>query len=224
MSEPRRQLIFFAKTPELGRVKTRLQPTVSAEGALALHRALVRDTLLLLGRSGRADLVTVAFSGEPERDLVPSGIAVERQAGAGLGERLTHSVLAAYDRGAHSVVVLGTDSPDLPPEWIDLAFERLSDFDVVLGPALDGGYYLIGLAGPHVGIFEGIPWSTDQVLVETRRRIEGLGLSYAELDPWSDVDRPADLERRAAEIGRRRGLGTPFPRHTALVLEQLGWL
>jgi uncharacterized protein len=219
----RRTLVIFARTPELSRVKTRLQPRLSAREALRLHEALVEDTVTL-ALNCRVARVTVAFSGEAPAGLVSESVTVDRQVGGDLGERLTEATRKAFASGADHVVVIGTDSPDLPPARLDEAFEELDGADVVLGPAADGGYYLIGLSGPHVGVFEAVDWGSERVLEQTRQRVLALGLRSRELEPWFDVDRPEDLERLALEIARRRRRLEVIPESTAHVLEQLGLL
>ena len=215
-------LVVFAKTPELGRVKTRLQPRLAPEDALRLHVAFVHDTLELARDAGAARVV-VAFSGDPQLELVPPGIAVDRQAGADLGERLQDATRRAFAAGAARLVVIGTDSPDLPAQRIDAAFRRLETSDLVLGPAADGGYYLIGLNGPHLGVYDAIDWGSERVLDQTRSRASALGLRVSELEPWFDVDRPEDLQRLADEIRRRSKARTAYPRSTAEVLDLLGF-
>ena len=222
MRRPATELLIFARTPRLGQVKTRLEPTVTPEQALALHRAFVRDTIDLLGASSGANRITIAFSDEPDLELVPRGVGIVQQVGEDLGARLASAVAAAFDRGSEAVVVVGTDSPDLPPDRVSAAFAHLEKVDIVLGPAIDGGYYLIGLAGPHIEVFEGVDWGTERVLHQTRRRTEVLGLTRFELESWRDIDRPEDLQDMASEIDRRRASGRQFPRATARALEQFG--
>jgi uncharacterized protein len=215
-----RELVVLARSPVLGRVKTRLQARLSAEQALGLHRAFVAD-VLELACGAPADRVTAAFTDEAAPELVPAGVALARQSGAGLGERLAHAAGAAFGRGARSVVLLGTDSPDLPAERLAAAFTALLEHDVVIGPAEDGGYYLIGLGGPHLGVFEGIDWGSARVLAQTRRAADALGLRRFELPTWYDVDRPEDLVRLAAALAVRRAEGARVPERTARVLSLL---
>ena len=129
---------------------------------------------------------------------------------------MSNAFSAFRQDGWEKTVVLGGDSPLLPREFVEEAFEALDRHDVVLGPADDGGYYLIGLGGPgrrrnaasrYDRLFESIPWGTGRVLQQTRAAIRASGLSCYELPPWHDVDRPADLDRLAREIRALRAGG-----------------
>lgn len=204
-------------------MKTRLQPRVSAEAALRLHQAFVRDTAALAQRSG-ADRITIAFGGDPATELVPPAAHVAIQSGADLGERIANATREAFQQGSRALVLIGTDSPDVPERLLREAFDRLESVDVVLGPAADGGYYLIGLSEAHLGLFDHIEWGGEAVLAQTRARARELALRWHELEPWFDVDRPEDLERLAREITRRRRQGHTHPTHSAAVLEELGLL
>ena len=152
-----------------------------------------------------------------------------RQRGRHLGERLSNAFAAFRQDGWEKTVVLGGDSPLLPRAFVEEAFEALDRHDVVLGPAEDGGYYLIGLGGPAIPdggpdepggpgtrrktagryerLFESISWGTGRVLAQTRAAIRACGLSCHELPTWHDVDRPADLDRLAREIQALRAGG-----------------
>jgi rSAM/selenodomain-associated transferase 1 len=217
------RLIVFARTPQLGRVKTRLGPAVAPGAALRLHRAFIQDTLRLVLQVMPPGQVTVAFSAEPAPQLLPLGVQVARQSEGDLGQRLSEAAHAAWTAGASRILFLGTDSPDLPAHQLVRALQCLESADAVVGPAEDGGYYLIGLQGAHVGLFHGIDWGTDRVLAQTRARAAALGLHLMELDAWYDVDRPEDLRRLAAAIDERRALQQPVPEMTARVLVELGY-
>jgi rSAM/selenodomain-associated transferase 1 len=210
----------FAKSPELGRVKTRLQPGIPAETSLQLHRAFVEDTLEMGLREAAAPVV-IAFSERPDPTLVPRQVEVELQVGEGLGQRLIHATRTAFRKGCDRLVVIGTDSPDLPEGRIRRAFEALERFEVCLGPAADGGYYLIGLRSEHEGLFQRIEWSTNRVLEQTLDRAAELGLQVLQLESWFDVDTPEDLDRLRQEIAIRRQTGRPFPRRSAALLDLL---
>jgi rSAM/selenodomain-associated transferase 1 len=198
-------LAVFARAPELGRVKTRLCPPFTADEALQFHRALIEDTLDHLGKLSRPGLARALVLSQPllrATDLeVPRPWSIGIQSKGDLGERLSTFFESAFRQGAERVVVLGCDSPTLPLEVIHDAFEDLSRFDVCLGPAADGGYYLIGTRLFLPDLFQGISWGTELVLRQTRETIERAGHSYGLLVPWYDVDRPADLDRLREEIG-----------------------
>jgi rSAM/selenodomain-associated transferase 1 len=219
-------LAVFARAPELGRVKTRLCPPFTVDEAVRFHRALVEDTLDHLGKLDRRDLSRVLLLSRPllqATDLdIPRGWTVGIQAPGDLGEKLSSFFEGAFRREVRRVVVLGCDSPTLPLEVIDDAFEDLERVDVTLGPAADGGYYLIG-ARLHVPeLFRGISWGTGEVLRQTRQVLDRLGHRYHLLVPWYDVDRPPDLEKLREEIAfLRRAHPELVPRRTVAALPDL---
>ncbi len=197
-------LAVFARAPELGRVKTRLCPPFTVDEAVRFHRALVEDTLDHLGKLNRPDLSRVLLLSRPllqATDLdIPRGWTVGIQAPGDLGEKLSSFFEGAFRREVRRVVVVGCDSPTLPLEVIDDAFEDLERVDVTLGPAADGGYYLIGSRLFVPELFRGISWGTEDVLKQTRHVLDRLAIRYHLLVPWYDVDRPRDLEKLREEI------------------------
>lgn len=196
----RRRLLLFTKPAREGRVKTRLIGDLTAAEAAALHAAFLGDLLDRL-RSGDFEL-RLAWALEAQ-DEVPAGpVPGVRQQGEDLGERLYRALSEAARDGA-SVMALGSDHPTLPTELIQEAFDRLEKgAEVVLGPAEDGGYYLIALRADAVDprLFERIAWSTDRVLPATLERCRELGLAVELLPPASDVDTPEDLRRLAERL------------------------
>lgn len=221
----RRRLILFTKPARPGRVKTRLIGALSAEQAAELHAAFLADvcTRLLDG----AFELCLAWALEPDQNLplepydeAPAIDAVE-QSGADLGARLHHA-LAAASREAELVGAVGSDHPELELATVEEAFTKLEEgADVVIGPAVDGGYYLIALRREAVAeeLFSGITWSTETVLAETLERCRRRGLRVELLAPGHDVDRPADLERLASRLRGAPGL---CPRTHAL-MAAWGW-
>jgi uncharacterized protein len=197
-------LAVFARAPELGRVKTRLSPPLTADEALKLHRALVEDTLDQLDRVERPGLSRVLLLSRPllhPTDLnIPRSWTVGIQSSGDLGERLASVFYNSFRRGARKVLVLGSDSPTLPLEVIHDALDGLDRVDVVLGPATDGGYYLIGAKIFLADLFRGISWGSGEVLKQTKRTLQVLGTRFELLVPWYDVDRAQDLETIREEI------------------------
>lgn len=199
MSEAER-VIVFTKTPEAGRVKTRLAREVGAETAARLYRALVADTLrALFMRPGLAG--TLACDPAPDGFL---GALSERwnldldvQRGRDLGERLARATLRAREGGAERVLFTGADSPTLPRALVDHAFARLrAGRDVVFGPSFDGGYVIVAL-GPRAdpaGLFAAVPYDTDGALAATRANAERAGLRVSYLPTWYDIDVMEDVD------------------------------
>jgi hypothetical protein len=208
----------MAKHPVVGRVKTRLARVLGDDRACALYRAFVLDLADRLARLPYP--VTWAYwpATAPFATLLP-GATVEPQNGKNLGARMAHAVDTALARGATAVVVIGADVPHVPAATLDDAVHALAgDADLVLGPAADGGYYLIGLRAPAPALFADIAWGTAEVLAITLDRAGRLGLRTTVLPSTFDIDEPADLERLQVVLARH---GVDLPR-TAALLATLG--
>ncbi|HZS09915.1 MAG TPA: TIGR04282 family arsenosugar biosynthesis glycosyltransferase [Blastocatellia bacterium] len=212
-------LVVMAKAPVEGRVKTRLIGALNAATAAELYVAFLSDTFAVMEevrdeREAEAEETDEDYTFSIVLNYTPEGEEeaferVERegslmiaQRGDDLGERLHNCFADLFEAGFASVVIIGADSPTLPGEYLMEAFDGLDDENaVVLGPTKDGGYYLIGMRRLHAGLFEGIPWSTDGVLAETRKRANAAGLSVVLLPEWYDVDTPEELEHLKRELG-----------------------
>ena len=212
---PHRALLLFARLPELGRVKTRLSPRFTPEEALALHRALLMDSLDLMQRAAEASQASLwlylSAAGELDAELAPhlGPCRVHTQRGADLGERLRHAFQERFAAGAERVVVLGSDSPHLPAALVVRAFAELERSEVVLGPARDGGYYLLAASRFHPTLFAAIPWGTPQVYRETVRRARQQEIPIVSLPAWNDVDTPEATVQLWEDLARRRAAGSP---------------
>lgn len=210
----------MTKVPRAGQVKTRLiGPAINAEAAARLAEAFLADTLAAAARAATPPVraysptlaadVLLAWDGD-ESDLpaaLPESSRPARvfaQTGNSLGERLVNVTEHAFGMGYAALCVIGSDTPHLPDGFIREALGRLAadTADVVLGPAEDGGYYLIALNRPAPSLFEGIPWSTDGVLEATRDRIREAGLRAARLPTWYDIDTENDLKRLRRDLSR----------------------
>ena len=216
-----RLLIVMVKYPELGAVKTRLIPALGARRACDVHRALVRHTLAevrsFAGQSGVEVDVCIASAPDDEaaQNWLGNAWSLRSQGGGDLGARLERATGAAFAEGADAVVVIGTDCPDLTAGRLAAAFVAVTETDVVLGPATDGGYYLLGLRRPAPALFRDIAWGTAAVLAQTLAAVQAARLTHRLLQPLSDVDLPADLPHwarteRAREAGRR-GVSVVIP-------------
>ncbi len=189
-----KHLAVFAKYWEPGEVKTRLASTIGPKPASLIYQALVQNILSRLsGFSGRKSIViwpperVVAFESDS-----PDGWESARQAPGDLGKKLSEFFRSQFAEYRQRVVVIGADSPDLPINFITEAFELLRDRQVVIGPAVDGGYYLIGM-NEFTPIFDEVDWGTPQVLAQTVKHLERLNARFALLGIWPDVDRWDDL-------------------------------
>jgi len=219
MSSP--AVIVMCKAPREGEAKTRLAPEISAGGAAALAGCFFGDACA--AAAGVARELFVAYAPADGRatleellrdDDFAARVRWLEQRGHDLGERLTAAVARAFGAGCGPVVVIGADSPTLPPAYVAraLAGLRSDEADAALGPAEDGGYYLVGLARPSAELFRGIPWSTPRAYAETAANAARLGLRLLELPPWYDVDTPADLRRLRAELSADDGARRLAPR------------
>ena len=192
----------MAKHPVPGQVKTRLAVALGADTACALYRGFVLDLAERLGALPYA--VTWAYTppGAPFGELLP-GARCRPQRGRDLGERLAAAIADELAAGPGPVLAIGADAPHIPAAVLAEAAAALADrADVVLGPAADGGYYLIGLRGPAPGLFAGIAWSTAGVLEATLARAGAAGLAVHLLPPSFDVDEVADLARLRELLAR----------------------
>jgi len=201
------RVCIFAKLPVPGEVKTRLAPTLGDAAAARLARAFLRDAVALVRRALWAKAVLAVPGGA--RAMKWTGIEVWDQGEGDLGERLSR-VLTRALRGAPFAIALGADSPGLPLARLDDARSALEWNDAVLGPAQDGGFYLLGLRRCPRGLLNGLRWGHRRVLEQTRARLRQRGLRVALLEAWFDVDRPGDLARlgRLLEAGEVRAKAT----------------
>ncbi len=186
--QPVPRLLLFARYPAAGACKTRLIPALGPAGAAALHRHLTERTVAILQQSGCP--VTIAYTGADKREFetwLGDGIALTEQ----VEGDLTAKLLACLDPAP--VIFFGADTPDLQHHHVASAVAALETHEVVIGPAEDGGYYLIGMRQARPELFVGMPWSTEQVLPETLVRLKRLGTEPLLLETLSDCDRPEDL-------------------------------
>lgn len=178
----------YAKQPEPGKVKTRLCPPLSHQQAAGLYRCALQETVQRMQRVPGFELV-ICYAGE--RDWFAQtfpGIELLPQQGGDLGARMADSLHRLLLQGYRQAVLIGSDAPDLPLSLVEQAFVALLQAEVVLAPAGDGGYVLIGESRHRPELFQGIPWSTDAVLPETLRRIEQLQIEAVQLAAWEDLD------------------------------------
>jgi rSAM/selenodomain-associated transferase 1 len=199
----RRALIVVGKAPAAGRTKTRLVPPLTAESAAELYRGFLLDAVQLGLELGweRTTVVHPQGDGPALARLLAGHARLLEQRGDGLGKALACAVAQHFAEGYDIAVLIGSDSPTLPPEPIQQACAAIEQtHDLAVGPTADGGYYLIGMRQPHLGVFENIAWSTSRVYAQTLAQAQRLGLRVQTLREWYDVDEPADLERLRREL------------------------
>ena len=189
-------VIVLAKAPVAGYAKTRLIPALGAAGAAALAQRLL-DHAVAQARAARLGPVEVCCAPDSDHPLFAglaalAGVALSCQASGDLGERMVqalHRALAITP----CALLIGSDAPALDAAMLQRAAQALDQADAVFVPAFDGGYALVGLRRPAPSLFDGMAWSTDSVMSDTRQRLAAAGLRHVELPPLADIDGPADL-------------------------------
>ncbi len=188
-------LILFAKDPVLGKVKTRLQQSLPADLVLQLYRCFLEDSIEKVLAVDEVDRFIGIFPDTASGFFKDSG-KIEAfeffvQEGVNLGEKMRRAFEGRFADGYRRVVIIGSDSPSLPKEYIEKAFQ--STADLILGPSTDGGYYLIGMTGQTADVFSQVAWSTDSVLADTLKTVESADISLDLLPVWYDVDEIEEL-------------------------------
>ncbi len=215
----KRCLIMMAKYPEPGQVKTRLAAEIGAGHAAELSKRFILDLLQTLSsRDWEIQMALYPWERKAEMSaVVGEKYVLVSQQGRDLGERMGHVFIQLFAEAFQEIIMIGTDAPDLPAEFVVEAFSALADHDAVLGPACDGGYYLIGF---RRGVFspqllDGLPWSTPEIFVQQLKRLREQNLQVYILPPWQDVDTLADLKKMA-------GLAVMTPFAESLTMGYIG--
>jgi rSAM/selenodomain-associated transferase 1 len=221
---PKRVLALFAKYPQAGQVKTRLAAQLSPDAAVRIAEALLLDSVERLAcfDALRALVFTPSDALDYFAKIANGRFKLLPQSPGDLGQRMRACFEQCLGWGAESVVTVGSDSPTLPLEFIERAFAALEKADVVLGPATDGGYYLIGCRRLLPQLFDGIAWGTSRVLVETITRFGREDGRLAMLPPWYDIDTLEHCHMLRGHVAglRRAGLDPGIP-HTERQLQSL---
>jgi len=192
MRIPGVRVIIMCKAPVAGRVKTRLMAQYSADEAACLHKAMATT---VIQRAARLfEDVVIAADDARHPFFADFGLPVLAQGEGDLGERMDRQLAMAFSSGAKAVLLLGTDSPHMPDTRLVAAVDALNHADVVLGPVDDGGYDLVGMNG-LLSVFDGVSWSSGQVLEQTVTNIHRQNLVVEQLDISFDVDFPEDIAR-----------------------------
>ena len=208
-------IIVFAKNPMPNQVKTRLIPTFSPEQAASLYRAFLVDWCETLAELPNVVLVIAYTPSGSQSDLqalIGKDVIYIPQMGDELGARLTSATQWANEQEYAKILLVGSDSPTLPLSYISQARVILDSRDIVIGPGVDGGYYLIGFSASNVGatvpfIFEDIAWSTAQVFQQTVARVRSAKATLGLLPPWYDIDTAEDVAFLHAHISAMRLAG-----------------
>ena len=208
----KKALIVFARTPEIGRVKTRLMRDLGMEETLKLYKSFVSETFKtcdslkvvdkFLGSFPTAD--APFFRGLLKQHKFKGAF---NQSGADLGEKFINAFNDRFKEGYEKVVIIGSDSPTIPVEYIKKAFQELDRHDVVFGPCTDGGYYLVGARRLHNNIFRDIPWDSSEVLNKTLDKLYAGEIRFSLLPFWYDVDDIDDFRFYKRHIKYLKGGG-----------------
>jgi rSAM/selenodomain-associated transferase 1 len=198
----KKALLIFAKNLIYGKIKTRLAATAGDQKAFNIYKDLLHYTQQVTQSLANEKIIFYSDYIE-QQDIWSRGFQKQVQQGADLGERMQHAFNWAFANNHKEVVIIGTDCFELTSSIINKAFSALMKYDVVIGPALDGGYYLLGMKKMYPGIFQHISWSSEKVLSQTIAFCKDQNLSYLLLEELSDLDDEKDLEkmmRRTAKI------------------------
>ena len=188
-------IIIFQKNAELGKVKTRLAATIGDQAAFDAYRILVDFTHKVVQNSSAVKFLFFSNFLEENINLYPTDYRFELQSGEGLGEKMSDAFQRLFNEKFERLIIIGTDCAEITSGLISEAFEMLKECEVVMGPAHDGGYYLLGMRTFIPGLFHGIPWSTDQVASLTEQYLNRNKISYGLLPILSDVDYEEDWIR-----------------------------
>ncbi len=211
-------VIVFLKAPEKGRIKTRLSKVLDESFVIELYKGFIRDTLLVL--PSIADKFIYFLPSEKKDEVISwlgNGYQYAVQTGQDLGEKMSNAFKDGFSKGYDRLVLIGTDIPEISKSHLHQAFDALETKDAVIGPASDGGYYLIGFNKESFSekIFHGIHWSTTNVFGETLKAMVEMNLQYEQVLELNDVDTPEDLN---ALVLRIKNGGRTGP-HTRKILE-----
>lgn len=192
-------LLIFLKYPEPGNVKTRIAKTIGRKKASYIYSAMARD---LVNKLSNSDTYEISIFYDPEKDendikkwIKNYNFKYIAQVGNSLGERISNAFDKSFKLGAEKSIVIGTDCVDVTRNLLEKAFTQLNDsVDVVIGPAYDGGYYLLGLKKNCSDLFKNVEWSTEKVLDQTLSNIRKIGLQYKFLKTLKDIDETEDID------------------------------
>lgn len=184
-------LIIFVRNPVLGKVKTRIAATIGDENALAVYKHLLHHTKNIT--AGVQVTRFVFFADEIATNDLWNGYEKCLQSGSNLGERMSNAFECLFEKGFTKIIIIGSDCFELDEKIISGAFLKLNEYETVIGPATDGGYYLLGIQSPFKNLFENITWSSNSVFDETIKQIEQRNLSLFLLPSLNDVDEAKDI-------------------------------
>lgn len=194
---PEAMVCIFAQPPEPGSAKPRLVPQLGPERVAEFEEAFLEDTVAMVRTLDWAECMIAATRAFSRSYFKPQEMWLQSE--GDLGERLEKILRLALKR-RKTVLAIGADTPNIPAEYLRNAYQALATADAVLGPSLDGGFYLIGLKDCPVGVLDGIQWSHSTTLAATMAKLDQFGMRTVLTNPWFDVDGPDDLERLRRQL------------------------
>lgn len=218
-------LVLFAKAPIAGEVKTRLQPGITPENSARLQEAMIKDSISLMNEINNVEKIIYFLPGEKKNvfEKFTDGLPfhLNCQNGVDLGGKMENAFQDLFDKGFFRVVVIGTDSPTLPKDHINKAFIDLNKADLVLGPSMDGGYYLIGFKQKVFPVFSPVEWGSNKVLFQTEELIKKHNLKLSLLPVHYDVDTIKDLRYLKTHLKLLLRSGERVPVNTMTILDDI---
>jgi len=186
-------VIIFIKNAVAGKVKTRLAATIGIEKAMIVYDLLIKHTNQIVQNIVADKYIFYDSYIDPNDRWGNSEVYKKLQKGNDLGQRMSNAFKDLFDDGYRNIIIIGSDCPELTTDLMEKAFDKLFSSDVVIGPAKDGGYYLLGMKNLHKDLFKDVDWSTDKVLGQTLLTCKKLNLSTFLLPELSDIDDEEDL-------------------------------
>jgi len=218
-------LVLFAKAPIAGEVKTRLQPEITPENSARLQEAMIKDSISLMSEINNVEKIIYFLPIEKKYvfEKFTDGLPfhLNCQNGVDLGEKMANSFHDLFNKGFFRVVVIGTDSPTLPREYISKAFIDLNNADLVIGPSIDGGYYLIGFKEKVLPVFSPVEWGSNKVLLQTEELIKIHNLKLSLLPVHYDIDTIEDLRYLKTHLKLLSRSGEHIPFNTMNIVDEI---
>ena len=218
-------LVLFAKAPIAGEVKTRLQPEITPENSARLQEAMIKDSISLMSEINNVEKIIYFLPIEKKYvfEKFTDGLPfhLNCQNGVDLGEKMANSFHDLFNKGFFRVVVIGTDSPTLPKEYISKAFIDLNKADLVIGPSIDGGYYLIGFKEKVLPVFSPVEWGSNKVLLQTEELIKIHNLKLSLLPVHYDIDTIEDLRYLKTHLKLLSRSGEHIPFNTMNIVDEI---
>jgi len=225
LSKNQNALVLFAKAPIAGEVKTRLQPEITPENSARLQEAMIKDSISLMSEINNVEKIIYFLPIEKkyvfEKFIDGLPFQLNCQNGVDLGKKMANSFHDLFNKGFFRVVVIGTDSPALPKEYISKAFIDLNNADLVIGPSIDGGYYLIGFKEKVLPVFSPVEWGSNKVLLQTEELIKKHNLKLSLLPVHYDIDTIEGLRYLKTHLKLLSRSGEHVPFNTMNIVDEI---